>query len=100
MKLYSRKFSIHPGEPVSFQNRISLVHISVPGLMQHGHLLARLQKQIWRTLFLRDLEAKIQNVGVIKFTDDTNGKKGGLGIPNGNKCGVEAWRENLEHKRE
>lgn len=51
-------------------------------------------------MFLRDLEAKIQNVGVIKFTDDTNGKKGGLGIPNGNKCGVEAWRENLEHKRE
>lgn len=31
-------------------------------------------------LFLNDLEAKIQNVVIIKFTDDTNGKKGGLGI--------------------
>lgn len=51
-------------------------------------------------MFLKDLEAEIQNMVIIKFTDDTNGKKGGLGIPNENKCRVEAWRENLNHKRE
>lgn len=35
---------------------------------------------------------------IIKFTDDTGGKKHGLRIPNGNKCRVEAWKENLHHK--
>lgn len=32
-------FSTSHGEPVAFQNHISLVQISVPVLMKHGHLL-------------------------------------------------------------
>lgn len=35
---------------------------------------------------------------IIKFTDDTNEKKHGVRIPNGNKCRVEAWKEHLNHK--
>lgn len=35
---------------------------------------------------------------IVKFTDDTNGKKDGLGIPNKSTCRVEAWGEHLNRK--
>ena len=35
---------------------------------------------------------------IIKFTDDTDGKKHGIRIPNGSKCRVETWEEHPNHK--